>query len=101
MNVSRCLITGVWFLDPVQERIIKGDLHQVAIVILVVNSIGCEWVYNMDIPPGSMAIQCPVFYEKGKQLVFPLELCRFNVEANAYINQTVKHSEIILPGDLH
>lgn len=87
MNGAQCLITGCEFLDPVKRMRIHGDLHQL-MNVLIFNANGCEWESAEENPLGAdeKAVMCPVFYEKNKQIVFPLEMAQFNLAANVYLN---------------
>jgi hypothetical protein len=88
MNSVQCLITGCNFVDPIGQKWIHGDLHQL-MDILIFNAHGCEWQFE-PMEPGDMAVLCPDFYEKHGQIVFPLALSQFNLAANMYINDMIE-----------
>jgi hypothetical protein len=84
MNSVKCLITGCNFVDPIGQKWIHGDLHQL-LDILIFNANGCEWQFEPMVTT-DMAVLCPDFYEKNNQIVFPLQLAQFNLAANMYVN---------------
>lgn len=94
MNSVQCLITGCEFLDPITQRYIRGDLHQL-FDTLIVNASGCEWVDAVTTPlsADSKAVLCADFYEKNGQIVFPLQLAQFNLAANIYLNKAMDEAK--------
>ena len=94
MSMDTCLITGADFLDVTQDRWIHGDLHQF-IDVLIFNANGCEWHPCADVPlPGdSLAVKAPIYYEKNKQIVFPILLAEFNEAAHAFLTKNLRETE--------
>lgn len=90
MNHSTCLITGCEFLDVEQRRWIHGDLYQL-VDSLILDASGCHWSKCDEVPldPEAFIVICPVHYEKGSQVVFPLALAQFNAPANKFLNDNM------------
>lgn len=88
---SRRILTDVVFLDPINRRKIKGELHQL-LDILILDAKKGEWENAVDRPllATDMAVQCAVFYEKNGQVVFPLGACEFNLAANMMLNKLMQ-----------
>lgn len=84
---SIVLVTGINFVHPISGAWIRGDLHQLA-MILIVNTAGCEWQHTRFDGEEDRAVSSGLFYEKGGQIVFPVDTAQFNVAARDYIQNS-------------